>query len=267
MKVTGKPLAGKVVLITGGSGGLGERVAYRAAEKGAQVIVGARRLDKLVHVRDRCAELSGKEAHAVAVDMADPVQIKAAVAEALARFGTIDVLVNNAGFGYFAEAVDLDMDVAERMFRVNVLGLMHITKLVAQTMKERGRGHIINIASQGGKTATPKSTCYSGTKAAVIAYSNALRLELKPHGVYVTTVNPGPINTDFFSAADQSGDYLKRVGFILLDAERVADRIVQAMERPRREINLPRVMELGARLYALCPHLGDFLVENMFNLK
>jgi short-subunit dehydrogenase len=236
MKVTGKPLAGKVVLITGGSGGLGERVAYRAAEKGAQVIVGARRLDKLVHVRDRCAELSGKEAHAVAVDMADPVQIKAAVAEALARFGTIDVLVNNAGFGYFAEAVDLDMDVAERMFRVNVLGLMHITKLVAQTMKERGRGHIINIASQGGKTATPKSTCYSGTKAAVIAYSNALRLELKPHGVYVTTVNPGPINTDFFAAADQSGDYLKRVGFILLDAERVADRIVQAMERPRREM-------------------------------
>lgn len=199
--------------------------------------------------------------------MANPEEIAQVVDGVLTEFGAIDGLVNNAGFGHFAEAVDLDMEIAERMFRVNVLGLMHITKRVARHMKERRQGHIINIASQGGKSATPKSTCYPATKFAVIGYSNALRLELKPHGVHVTTVNPGPINTDFFTAADQSGDYLKRVGFVILDAERVAQRVVGAMRRPRREINLPWIMEFAYRFYVLFPHLGDFLALHLFDLK
>jgi len=267
MKRTRKSLNGKTVLITGGSGGLGERIAYRAARAGARVAVAARRMDLLEQVRDRCTYLAGEPALAVAMDAADPEQVRAAFDQALAEFGRLDVLVNNAGFGFFAEAVDMDMEIAERMFRTNVLGLMYLTQLAAQHMKENGGGHIINIASQGGKTATPKSSCYSATKAAVIAYSNALRLELKPHKVYVTTVNPGPIRTDFFTHADQSGDYLERVGFVVLEPKKVAERIVQAMGRPVREINMPRVMEGGARLYTLFPRLGDFLVQHMFNLK
>jgi len=267
VKGTGRFLSGKVVLITGGSSGLGEQIAYQAAAAGAEVAVAARRLERLLKVRDNCAKLSGGAAHAVVMDAADPEQIKAAFLEVLDKFGRIDVLVNNAGFGWFAEAVDMDMNIAEDMFRVNVLGLMHMTKLAAQHMQKRRQGHIINIASQGGKTATPKSTCYSATKAAVIAYSNALRLELKPYGVYVTTVNPGPINTDFFAFADASGQYLKRVGFVVLDAEQVAQKVVGTMGRPCREINLPKVMEVGARLYTVFPRLGDFLVRHLFDLK
>ncbi|NLM38704.1 MAG: SDR family oxidoreductase [Firmicutes bacterium] len=260
-------LAGKTVLITGGSSGLGEQIAYKAAEAGAVVVVAARRLDKLHKVAVRCAALSGTRAEAVQLDVADPDDIARVVDRVLAEFGPIDILVNNAGFGYFAEAVDLDMEVAERMFRVNVLGLMHITQRVARHMKERGKGHIINIGSQGGRSATPKSTCYSATKFAVIGYSNALRLELKRYGVNVTTVNPGPINTEFFAAADQSGEYLKRVGFVILDAEKVARRVVRAMHRPCREINLPWIMELAYRFYVLFPRLGDFLVLNLLNFK
>lgn len=133
-------LAGKTVLITGGSSGLGEQIAYKAAEAGAVVVVAARRLDKLHKVAVRCAALSGTRAEAVQLDVADLDDIARVVDRVLAEFGPIDILVNNAGFGYFAEAVDLDMEVAERMFRVNVLGLMHITQRVARHMKERGKG-------------------------------------------------------------------------------------------------------------------------------
>ncbi len=260
-------LAGRVVFITGGSSGLGEQIAYRAAQAGAPSAVAARRRERLLQVRDKCTQLSGGDAHAVVMDAADPAQIRHAVEEVLDKFGQIDVLVNNAGFGYFAEAVDFDMEIAERMFRVNILGMMHLTRLVAPQMVARRSGQIINIASQGGKTATPKSTCYSATKFAVLGYSNALRLELRPHGVYVTTVNPGPIATDFFAAADQTGDYLKRLGFVVLDADKVAKKVVQAMGRPCREVNLPLMMELGARFYTLFPRLGDFLVLKLFNFK
>src|SRR5690554_954122 len=190
-------LTDKVVFITGGSSGLGEQVAYRSAEAGATVVVAARRIAELERVRTKCAELSGTDAHAVQLDVAQPDDIQRVVPEVLAKYGRVDFLVNNAGFGHFAEAVDLDMKTAEDMFRVNVLGMMHLTQLVAREMQKRGTGHIINIASQGGKTATPKSSCYSATKFAVLGYSNALRLELKQHGIHVTTVNPGPINTTF----------------------------------------------------------------------
>lgn len=267
MKKNMETLRDKVVFITGASTGLGEKIAYEAAKKGAIVVVSARREDLLLQVKEKCEQLSNKPAYAFGLDVSDPEQVKKVINEIYQTVGTVDVLVNNAGFGHFEEALTFDMDIAERMFRVNVLGLMYVTQLVAIEMAERKQGHIINIASQAGKMATPKSTIYSASKFAVIGYSNALRLELKPLNIYVTTVNPGPIETNFFDIADESGTYLEKVGNLVLNAEVVAGRIVSLMGTPRRELNMPALLEIAGKFYTLFPRIGDYLAGDLFNNK
>lgn len=260
-------LKDKVVFITGASTGLGEKIAYEAAKKGAVVIVSARREDMLLQVKENCEKFSGKEAFAFTLDVSKPDQIKKVIKEIYQTVGVVDVLVNNAGFGHFEEALSFKMDIAESMFRVNVLGLMYVTQLVAIEMAERKQGHIINIASQAGKIATPKSTVYSASKFAVLGYSNALRLELKPLNIYVTTVNPGPIETNFFDIADESGTYLDNIGRYVLNAEVVANRIVSLMGTPRRELNMPAMIGIAGKLYTLFPRIGDYLAGDLFNNK
>ncbi len=108
---------------------------------------------------------------------------------------------------------------------------------------------------------------YSATKAAVIAYSNALRLELKPLGIAVLTVNPGPIRTAFFEIADETGEYIDRVKKMSLNPEIVAEKIVKAIGTRKRELNLPYYMELAHHGYQMFPWLGDHLAGGIFNKK
>ena len=254
------------VVISGGSAGLVKAIGLEAAKNGATVVFLARRRDKLRQAQAEATALSGHPAYAFPVDVGDPVAIEAAVDQIHETVGSVDVLVNAAGFGHFENAFDTDMRLVERMFRVNVLGVMYLTKLLGRDMAIRGQGQIINVASMAGKMATPKSAIYSATKSAVIGYSNGLRLELKPFGVHVTTVNPGPIATDFFKAAGAL-DYLATVSWLALDPDQLARRIVGTFDHPVREINAPRVMNLGAKLYTLFPGIGDWLAGGMLNKK
>ncbi|WP_171025046.1 SDR family NAD(P)-dependent oxidoreductase [Lacticaseibacillus zeae] len=254
------------VVISGGSAGLGKAIGLEAAKKGATVVFLARRRDKLRQAQAEASSLSGRPAFAFPVDVADPVAIEAVVERIHATVGSVDVLVNAAGFGHFENAFDTDMHLVERMFRVNVLGTMYLTKLLGRDMAVRGQGHIINVSSMAGKTATPKSAIYSATKFAVVGYSNGLRLELKPFGVNVTTVNPGPIATDFFKSAGAL-DYLASVSWLVLDPDKLARRIVATFNHPVREINTPWLMNLGADLYTLFPHIGDWLAGGLLNKK
>lgn len=262
-----KRLRGKVVLITGASGGLGEQIAYKAAAHGATVVVAARRLERLKAVRERCAQLSGQPAYAYSLDVNDVEQIDTVVDRVVEAQGGIDILVNNAGFGLFQPALEMDPQIIEEMFRVNVLGAIRLSQVVASHMIEKRQGQIINIASQAGKMATPKSAVYAATKFAVLGYSNALRLELQPHGIQVTTVNTGPVRTGFFQDADPSGEYLDKLGRMVLDPGYVATKVVNAMFTSAREINLPWIMEIGARLYVLFPRLGDYFACTIFARK
>ena len=257
-------LTNKVVVVTGGSAGLGEQICYEAAKQGAVVVVCARRINLIGKVREQCAVLSGREAFSYQLDIADPESVERVVEAISAEVGPI---VNNAGFGLFENFVEIDLAVARQMFDVNVLGMMTFTQKVAIKMIEAGQGHIINVASMAGKMATAKSTVYSATKFAVLGFSNALRLELKPLGVAVTTVNPGPIQTEFFDKADPTGTYLAAVDKIVLDPTKLAKEVVGSMGTSRREINRPFVMEAAARFYTLFPHLGDFIAGNILNKK
>lgn len=258
-------LQDKIVLVTGGSAGLGEQICYEAAKKGAIVITCARRINLIGQVKEKCMALSGKEAYAFQLDISDPASV-ARTLERVAEVGTVDILVNNAGYGIFENFTEFDPQQIYKMFEVNVLGMMVLTQQIALTMLAQKRGHIINVASMAGKMATPKTAVYSATKFAIMGFSNALRLELKPYGIHVTTVNPGPIKTDFWEA-DPSGDYLKSLGNLVLAPQKVAQAIVKNMERPKREINRPRVMEVAARFYTVFPTIGDLLAGGIFNKK
>lgn len=260
-------LKDKVVLVTGGSTGLGEQICYEAAKQGAIVVVSARRVDLLEEVKRKCENLSQNKAYAIPVDMANPKSIHALIDTVRTTVGTVDILVNNAGFGTFEDFVSVDFEEARKMFEVNLFGMMYLTQALVIEMLPKKQGHIINLASMAGKMATPKSTIYSATKFAVIGFSNALRLELKPFNIHVTTVNPGPIQTNFFDLADPTGEYLANVDLFVLDAKKLAEEIVRNMIRPKREINRPCVMAIAAKFYTVFPRIGDYLAGGIFNQK
>jgi len=262
-------LLNQTVIVTGASSGIGKDVAINAAKSGANLILVARSEDKLLEVKNECIRVGAESSRHeyITIDMSDPAQITAGVDKAFEINDDIDVLVNAAGFGDFSNFLDADFDKLEKMFRVNVLGLMLMTRLVASKMIDNGRGHIFNVGSMAGKIVTPKSAAYAASKAAVIAFSDGLRLELKPFGVYVTTINPGPVATNFFDVADHNGSYLDSVKNFVLDPDKLAWEIVNTFDKNKREINRPRFMELAAVLYKLAPSLGDYFASTLGNRK
>ncbi len=260
-------LHNKCVVVTGASGGIGKEIAKQAAEQGARVVLLARNTDKLEELRNELNSQYGDVAYSYTLDVSDMKKIVEVFTEIYANVGEIDVLVNNAGYGTFKEVDETDTDEIQAMFRVNVIGLMACTKMVVPAMKRRKSGHIINVASMAGKIATPKSTLYSSTKFAVIGYSNALRLELLRDGIHVTTVNPGPIATNFFDIADEGGTYVKNIEKFILQPEYVANKIVSAMLTKKREINLPRFMNAISKIHTLFPNTVETLGKNAFFKK
>lgn len=261
-------LTGKTVLITGASSGLGEQLAFAAAARGANVVLVARRKERLMRVADQCRILSaGAQALAVTGDLNHVTAIEHVFDVVDQNFKQLDVVINAAGFGYMVNATEMDPAMIARMFRVNTLATMYISQLAARRMRQQASGEIVNIASIAGKIATPKSAVYAATKAALIAYDNSLRLELRANHVNVMTVNPGPIKTDFFETADPSGHYLDRVEKLALDPIRLAELIVSQLGRRRREINRPRLMAVANIGYQLAPRVGDWLTGSVFNFK
>lgn len=182
-----------VWLITGCSTGFGRELAKLIIEQGGKVIVTARS-------RERVADLvEGAEdrALALALDVTDGAQIREAVDAAEAKFGRIDVLVNNAGYGYQASCEEGEESAIRAQFDANVFGLFAMTRAVLPGMRERRAGHVINISSVAGFIGFPGSGYYAATKHAVEGWSDSLRAEAGPLGVRVTCVEPGPFRTDW----------------------------------------------------------------------
>lgn len=257
----------KVIAITGASSGLGEQIAYKCAQNGATVILLARTMKKLKRMKDDIEKKYSVACGIWELDVSQHENITNTFKEIYENFGIIDVLVNNAGYGVFEEAHTASIADIKGMFDVNVIGLMACTKEVIPFMRQKKFGHIINIASQAGKIATPKSSVYAATKHAVIGYSNSIRMELDPYHIFVTTVNPGPIATNFFQIADQSGTYVKSVEKFMLNPEHLADKIVNSMLTKRREINAPRWMNTGSVIYSLFPKLVERIGRKAFYKK
>ena len=250
----------RTIIITGASGGLAQELVKLLPED--QLILVGRskaKLEKLYGTRP------GLEL--VQLDITDSQALETFTEQVYSQYGRVDILVNNAGYGIFEEFDKISNQDIQAMFEVNTFALMNLSRLVGQRMKQAGQGHIVNIVSMAGLIASGKSSLYSATKFAAIGFSNALRLELLPAGVYVTTVNPGPIKTAFFDQADPDGSYVKAVDRYILEPDQVARKIVRAFGKNKREINLPPILNLAHKLYTLFPRLADRLAIKMFNYK
>jgi short-subunit dehydrogenase len=258
---------GKNIVITGASGGIGAEIAKLCAARGANLILLARSIDKLLQLQKDLQQQFRVKVDVYQLDVSNTDMIEEVFTRIFEKIGQVDILVNNAGFGVFREAHEATFEEIKGMFNVNVVGLMACTSMVLPRMRERRFGHIINIASQAGKIATPKSSVYSATKHAVLGYTNSLRMELNDFNVFVTSVNPGPIATNFFNIADEKGTYLKNIQRFILQPEYVAQKVVNAMFTRTREINLPRWMNMGSVIYVLFPRLFERVGRRAFNQK
>ncbi|HYN79838.1 MAG TPA: oxidoreductase [Lamprocystis sp. (in: g-proteobacteria)] len=239
-----------VWFITGCSTGFGRELARHTLGLGYPTVVTARHPAQVEEIVAGCADL----ALVLAVDVTVPAQIEAAVAAAQARFGRIDVLVNNAGVGYFGSFEESNLDAVRSMFEINVWGLTHMTRAVLPGMRARRRGTVVNLSSVGGLVAFPALSFYNASKFAVEALSESLAQEVAPLGIKVLLVEPGPFRTDWAgrSAAQAPRtipDYDPTAGARLQmirgysgqqpgDPKRAAAAIVQAVEAARPPLRL-----------------------------
>ncbi|MCE4047133.1 MULTISPECIES: SDR family NAD(P)-dependent oxidoreductase [Bacillaceae] len=260
-------LQGKNIIITGASSGIGERLAINIALLGGRPILIARTEEKLQKIAAKIQSETAVNPIYFALDVSDLEKVHEVFAEIKEQVGFVDILVNNAGFGIFEYLHETSIADMERMFAVNVLGLIACTKEVLPSMLSANKGHIINIASQAGKLATAKSSGYSATKHAVLGFTNSLRMEVAKTNIRISAVNPGPIDTNFFEIADKSGNYAKNVEKFMLSTDYVADKITALILKPKRELNLPKWMNAGSVLYNLFPRIADRIMGGMLDKK
>jgi NADP-dependent 3-hydroxy acid dehydrogenase YdfG len=195
MTETQNNIQGKVVVITGASSGLGEATARHLAAQGAIVVLGARRLERIGAL---AAELEGNGAQALAVqtDVTDSAQVQALADAAMAKYGRIDVMLNNAGLMPHSPLERLKIEDWDRMIDVNIKGVMYGIAAVLPQMIAQRSGHIINVSSVAGHKVRPGSIVYSATKHAVRVISEGLRQEVKAHGLRTTIISPGAVDTE-----------------------------------------------------------------------
>ena len=182
--------AQKTALVTGASSGMGKVIAKQLIRDGLTVIVASRRVEQM-------DDLKALGAYPVALDVSDEASRTSAVAEITEKFGGIDVLVNNAGFGLYGSVEDVPLDEARYQFDVNLFGTAALIKDLVPFMREKRAGKIINITSMGGKIYTPLGAWYHASKHALEGLSDCLRLELQQFGIDVVVIEPGVIQTAF----------------------------------------------------------------------
>jgi len=240
----------KVWFITGCSTGFGRELAKYLLENDYRVVVTARNADKVQDL----VEINKDNALGVALDVTNNAQVKEAVTQAEAHFGAIDVLVNNAGFGYFGAIEESDEREVRAMFETNFWGLAEMTRAVLPKMRERHSGSIVNVSSIGGFVGFPSVGYYNATKFAVNGFSEALKKEVEPLGIKVVLVQPSGFRTDWAGrsandATSKIDDYAETAGANQTsirnysgnqpgDPVRAAKAIVEAVEAENPPFNL-----------------------------
>lgn len=229
-------LENKTVIITGASSGIGEATARKLAAEGANVVLAARRKEKLTDLKSDI-EKNGGSALAVETDVTDKEDVKNLAEQAKDTYGPCDILINNAGLMPLSYMKNLHTDEWEQMIDVNIKGVLNCLAEVLPDMTERESGHIVNISSVAGREVMQGSAVYSATKFGVRALSDGLRQELSPEfGIRVTCVEPGAVDTELLETITDEElmeDFQGQMGDLdFLESEDIANSIYYAVSQP-----------------------------------
>jgi short-subunit dehydrogenase len=250
-------LEGATVIVTGASAGIGRETALAFARAGSNVVLAARRQDRLEALALQIERI-GVQALVVPADVGRSEDVERMVRRAIERFGRIDVLVNNAGFGFsgtIEETTEADM---RELLDVNYMGAFNAIRAVLPHMRRQGSGHIVNVASVVGKLAFPFHGAYSASKFAIVALTESLRGELDGSGVTATVVLPGSTRTEFFDVQRTNDGHVSAPTGPQQNPDQVARAIVRSVHKPTPEVNVFPGYRIAYGLHGFFPFLRDF---------
>ncbi len=263
-----KDLKDNVVIITGASSGIGKELAHQFAEKGAWLVLAARREKNLGEVKNECLNL-GSRAIAVQTDVTDKEQCRNLIVSALNEFGRIDTLINNAGITMWTLFEDIkELDIVEKIMKVNYLGSVYCTHFALPYLKET-KGRLVGISSLTGLTGVPTRTAYAASKSAMAGFFNSLRIELIKSEVTVTMVYPGFVDTEIRGKelgadGNQIGDN-KLSKTKTMSVKTCTEIITKAIEKRKREVVMTLKGKLGMKLKLIAPSLVDRIAQKAVN--
>ncbi len=239
-------LAGKTVLITGASSGIGAAFAVFLAGRGMRVILTARREERLSELVDKITN-DGGEASYFTCDLSDPDKRELLVRTVLDKVGSVDILINNAGFGWYGYFSKMSWNDAAQMLAVNIESAVHLSRLFLPQMIARGQGHIINISSIAGGLPNQGIAMYAASKAFINAFTTSLYREMKGSGVFASAMRLGPIETEFYNQAKKKENGIAvPAEKLAISVEVVSKALWRLLKRPRRVMYVPGWLCLSA---------------------
>jgi len=251
---------GRVVAITGASAGIGRATARRLALDGASLVLCARRRDRLDEVAAEVAAAGG-QALPIVADVTREADMEALVAGALARFGRLDVMMCNAGFGVYGTIETVSPGQMRRLLDVNYMGTYLAARAAMPVFRRQASGHLVVISSIVGKRGVPYTGPYSATKFAQVGLAECLRAEVEGSGIHVSVVFPISTETEFFEVMTRESRHATVAKGPRQSAEQVADAIARALDRPVPEIYPHRLSRGLAILNAIAPGFCDRIVK------
>ena len=222
-------LAGKVAVVTGGTRGIGRRIALALVKEGADVFICGRDSKAVISAAEEIDEASGDRADALVADVRDPARCRAVILGAVENFGGLDILVNNAGIGIFKPVAEMSVEEWRAVIETNLSAPFYLAREAIPHMKRRGGGHIINISSLAGVNAFPGGAAYNASKFGLNGFSEALMQEVREDGILVTSILPGSVATDFGRSGEKGMDWK-------LHPDDVARAVIDVLRFPSRAI-------------------------------
>lgn len=251
----------QIVLITGASNGIGKQLAVDLAKRRAVVIGCGRSIERLKEVLKEVRQTS-PESLMMGCDVSDPEQVHDMIDKVLADYGRVDILINNAGIGMRKPFYETDLATIEAIMRVNYFGAVYCAHELLPSMIAHHSGHIVNISSVAGKIGTLNMAAYSASKFAMNGWSESLYHELKPLGVKVSLVCPGPVHTGFASSFRDSQPQSPESLYVSISA--VSEAIIRVIERDTAEHVMPRSLALLCWIKQFAPGPFRYLAQRRF---
>lgn len=250
----------KVVLITGASSGIGRSFAERVAEDKAKLILVGRSIEKLKEVKN-IVETKGSECEVLSIDLTNFKLIKDLFDGLVKRYSKIDAVFNNAGLGFIDYIWNMKEEDIHKIIDVNITSMILVSKYASEVMVQQRYGHIIMTSSMAGLVTLPQWSVYVASKWAITGFADCIRYELLPHNVFVTTLHPGAVKTEFFNK-DKANIDIKSLGSAI-ESDLVADQVYRAFFTKKQKIFVPFNVKIFYKIKRFFPSFYDFLVSNL----